>query len=246
MIEQAINRIVTLARKGNFQTFPDVHGKFFYVNEAGNMIRLKKPEEMKPDTFEFHTLSALAEFIGDAGGIINGDHLCIVIDGPESVRVFGELQPSNDQTRFQYASAKLIHNPFQFGQYIDLERFVIMMQTLFVQTFETAQVVDALGHMANETIVDNKDDGFSQTIQVKTGITEKSAVKIENPISLQPFRTFREVDQHEVPCVLRLRKAGSSGIESALFEAGGDTWKLGAVERIAEYFKDRTSIPVFA
>ena len=39
----------------------------------------------------------------------------------------------------------------------------------------------------------NKDDGFTQTLEIKTGITTKEKVEVKNHVLLQPYRTFREV-----------------------------------------------------
>lgn len=132
------------------------------------------------------------------------------------------------------------------GQWHDLELFIIQLQGMFVAHDPKAgAIIDMLGHLANEYIKENRDDGFSQSIQVRTGITTKSEVTIENPICLTPYRTFREVKQPSSDFIFRLRNTNNN-LQCALFEGDGGAWELEAVKNIAAYLQERVSIPVIA
>ena len=93
-----------------------------------------------------------------------------------------------------------------------------------------SSLIDVLGNLANEHVTENKDDGLSQTIQVRTGITTRAKVKIENPLSLKPYRTFREVEQPESLFIFRLKN--QNGLHCALYESDGGAWKLEAIKNI--------------
>ena len=71
---------------------------------------------------------------------------------------------------------------------------------------------------------------------VREGANVES-VEVPNPIDLQPFRTFLEVDQPTSAFVFRIDKAG----RCALFEADGGIWKNEAMENIKEYLEEKLS-----
>ena len=54
-------------------------------------------------------------------------------------------------------------------------------------------------------------------------------------VNMQPFRTFREVEQPESVFLLRLDGNGNVG----LFEADGGVWKLEATRNISAYFEQK-------
>ncbi|HUW08460.1 MAG TPA: hypothetical protein VM537_01965, partial [Anaerolineae bacterium] len=77
----------------------------------------------------------------------------------------------------------------------------------------------------------------SQTVSVRRGMSQTTQVVVPNPVTLKPYRTFREIDQPESPFLLRARNPkNEEGVpEFALFEADGGAWRLTAVERIKDY-----------
>jgi len=56
---------------------------------------------------------------------------------------------------------------------------------------------------------------------------------VKNPVTLTPYRTFREVAQPVSPFVLRFNEDA----QAALFTGDGSVWKLEAVGLIAEYLR---------
>lgn len=59
-----------------------------------------------------------------------------------------------------------------------------------------------------------------------------------NPVTLAPYRTFREIAQPESQFVFRLRGGVEGALpHAALFEADGAEWKLAAVGRIASFLR---------
>lgn len=97
------------------------------------------------------------------------------------------------------------------------------------------------------------DDGISQEVQVKKGVSGSLAggETTKGVYSLSPWRTFRECEQPESFFILRL-KAVSDGLpRAALFDAEGGSWRLTAVESIKSYLEEQFSeggiaVPVIA
>ena len=65
---------------------------------------------------------------------------------------------------------------------------------------------------------------MSQTITAKKGVSLMTTEQVKPRLSLQPFRTFREIPQPESEFILRLDDTGRVG----LFEADGGIWKIEA------------------
>jgi len=170
------------------------------------------------------------------------EKLFFAVMSPTEVSLMSSPDPANENQQFKFATAKLQVNNFQFGTWFDLETFIVNMMSLFEQTKECDALIGMMANIANEHVVQNTDDKFSQTLQVKTGLTTKANEKIENPITLKPFRTFREIEQPESEFILRYQNR--SGIEAALFEGDGGCWKLDAILRIKEWLSAKTKIPV--
>ena len=102
-----------------------------------------------------------------------------------------------------------------------------------------------LANLANEHVIQNIDDKFSQTLQIKEGIVRKANVEVKNPVSLGPFRTFREIQQPESNFVLRYKNLkGDTGIAAALFEGDGGRWQLDAIALIKGWLISHSNIPV--
>lgn len=79
------------------------------------------------------------------------------------------------------------------------------------------------------------DDGVSQVLTVKQGVSLAQNVTLQNPVPLKPMRTFSEVDQPESNFTLRV----NGDADVALFEADGGAWKNAAVANIKNYLESK-------
>ena len=101
-------------------------------------------------------------------------------------------------------------------------------------------VAALVGNIRMENEAQTADDGMSQRVTVKDGVSTVREAIVKNPFVLYPFRTFEEVDQPASPFVLRIRK-NQGGPEAALFEADGGVWRNEAVKRIGAYLENALS-----
>jgi hypothetical protein len=177
---------------------------------------------------------------GFAGYILTGPDslfapVVVHVESPTLVRILG---PVEGEFRVRESLALAVPHPcsFEFGRYYDQERFIIAMQSLFVQTAMRDEVIRLASVITGDEIRTQTDDGITQEVVVKSGQTLKSRVELPSPVPLRPFRTFREVEQPESAFLLRAKK-GSNGAELALFEADGGAWELVAMETVAGYLR---------
>jgi hypothetical protein len=167
------------------------------------------------------------------------------------VRVIGALEGYHRQ-RENLVIAKseaVLGTTFQFGQFYPNENFIIALQSLFVRTDARDGVLSVVGRITDSVVHEFADDGITQTVEAKTGVTTVKHVDVPNPVTLQPYRTFREIDQPASDFILRVKQGDGGPPKCALFESDGGRWKLDSIARIRVYLAQELEgldIPIIA
>jgi len=191
------------------------------------------------ETLKVHTLAGLVAFLGT---YTQDTPLVHVVD-EGLVRV---LSPVNLPHRLREIPCEAAYAPlfggtkgasFEFGSYHAIEAFVVGLQTLFVPTPERDAVLSLVGNITDQAELTVLDDGVSQEVSQRAGVVLQATKKVPSPVTLKPFRTFRELEQPASPFVLRVRRDPSRAPVVALFEADGGAWKLEAIKAIAEFLR---------
>lgn len=228
MIEKAINRILALAVVEKF----DFGGRIFASKSLHEIV----PPEPAPMTV--NTLTGLSDYLNENPDNLGLDTLVVHVIDPENVSLHSVLEPVH-QSRKNYLA--IHHEPlrFPFNKYQPVEDFIISMQTYFVPSDTVERIIRLAGNLVVEASVKHLDDGVSQEVTARTGITKVENVQVPNPVSLSPYRTFLEIDQPESNFVFRIKKDGSGAPTCALFAADGGTWKLEAKQSIKEWLGEK-------
>jgi len=108
---------------------------------------------------------------------------------------------------------------------------IIELRSRFLPTPDVDYLLSLISTINNEQGVRSEDNGVTQTITAKSGVSMLQNVDIKPRVSLQPFRTFREIPQPESEFILRLDERGNVG----LFEADGGMWKMEAKDNIMSF-----------
>ena len=132
-------------------------------------------------------------------------------------------------------TAALCPEPLRYGHFYDTESFNILLQSRFEDNADKQLLLQLTGNIKDEAVKQVGDNGITQSVTVKTGVTNVDNVIVPNPVTLVPRRTFFEIEQPASPFVYRMQ----SGPECALFEADGGAWKQEAIKRIADYLVKR-------
>lgn len=208
---------------GQFQT-TQIHGRIVSDRE---LYAIKAPTS---SALQVHTLTALVEYIQSE--FDTNEPLLIHIKDPETVTVMSKL--NNDQNRNHYIQASAYVPSFRFDSYYDPEDINIKLQSVFVPNKDQALILKMVGNLKEDNVRGVGDDGISQAVSMKTGVATVADVKVVNPVTLAPYRTFIEVDQPESKFVLRMQ----NGPRVALFEADGGAWKNEAIRNIEDYLME--------
>jgi len=187
------------------------------------------------------TLTAFVEYVKrNVDGLVLAE--CLVhVKSPAAVELRAKLEEEAASFRRQMylqASTEMVAGaPFQFGQYLDAEQFFIGLQSAFLQTPQRDEILALIASIRESTVQETLDDGVAQQVKTAGGIVLVGLTKVPNPVTLQPFRTFREVAQPASLFILRLQSGQGDKPRCALFEADGSAWKLEAVQGIAAFLR---------
>jgi hypothetical protein len=203
-----------------------------------NWQEKSRPAKPEPHVLSLSTLAGLALYLRENRDGLTLSSIVVHVESPHLVTVCDRLEDESALYRRKtYAKVDLakLYEPLPaFGQFMNVEAFTIMLQTRFVQTEVRDQVIVLLASIREGTVRETVDNGYAQEVTSKAGVALVDSTKVSNPVVLQPFRTFREVEQPESPFILRLQ-SGEDRPKAALFEADGGAWKLEAIRRTADW-----------
>lgn len=237
----AVREVKELAREAAGEaTVVEIDGRPY------STVSLQAQKPPQPDALDVHTLTGLVDFIAaNRDELSLGECVLHVLD-EQTVELRGPLEEGFQQ-RPTYARAtcrdRLAAARFSFGSFQPTEQVVIALQALFADREDRADVLALVGNVTDEALRTQADDGVTQEVTARSGVSVIEEREVENPYTLAPFRTFTEVDQPASPFVLRLQKSERKGITAALFESDGGAWKDEAIQRIADYLGKELSEP---
>jgi len=224
VIEKAINKILSLS--GSKEAI--INGRT-YENGPSGISPIKPP---KAETLVINTLTGIKDYSPSERQMIH------VVDH-KRVDVLGAEFSDNWLTRSTYLTTVHESPVFKFGQYYDVEDFIIALQSMFAQDDTTALILKLVGNIKDEGVSNYNDDGTTQVVTAKTGISLVAKVPVPNPVTLRPYRTFMEVEQPASTFVFRMQSGKGQPPSCALFEADGRMWRLEAIKNIKAWLADK-------
>lgn len=204
---------------------------FTIEGETYSDRELKRIPKVKrlPSRYEVKSLDAISKLIRtEIGNSLVP--LFIRIDSP--TRVYVESTWDSDFDRCCQYSAICEEANFRPG-WRDQENAIIELKSAFLPTEGQQYLIDLLSRICIDDGVSTTDNGVSQTVTTRQGVSLKQAENVKNIVSLKPFRTFREVNQPESQFLIRVDEKARIGI----LEADGEVWKIEAKLNIKAYFE---------
>lgn len=119
----------------------------------------------------------------------------------------------------------------------EYEQAIIELRSRFAPGSGVDYLLDLLSRISKDNGVTTSDNGVSQTVEARQGVSLRTMVAVKPRVALRPYRTFLEVEQPESEFLLRLDDNGNVG----LFEADGGMWRQTAKASILAYFEARLS-----
>ena len=203
-------------------------GKEYYDAKAHDLRELDPRRYPKP--LELSSLTSLVEYVRKQLDY-TGEYANLIIHVTDHDTVEVKTELDDESKRRTLAVVKAIIPAINFGRYVDVETFNIMMQSNFIPNVDSEVVLNYASAIKIDKGAEIADNGISQVTTIKTGVSTLQLAKAPNPVTLKPYRTFQEVDQPESKFVFRINDAPGC----ALFEADGGIWIAAAKANIAEY-----------
>ena len=196
-------------------------------------------DEIAADTpLHTNSLSSVADYIksnADFDALASGGRKIIHVEDEKTVWLYTEMNSFKKRSALLLASAWV--SSFPFGQWLSLENFIISVQANFVTDEHRDELLSFVATVKQDTGVEQQDDGVTQKVTTRSGVSLSRTSKVPNPITLRPFRTFSEVEQPESSFVFRIKAEEGCGVKAALFAADGDAWRHDAILKIRDYFQ---------
>lgn len=230
----------------NYQKVIDINGQPYVWNRNNWRWEPVKPTSFIPDdvpvpgAYTFFTLDGLIDYIREnVEGLIPEDpkeRLILQVVNHKHVCLMS--RPSEHRKERHVIAECTAHTPdIVFGRFIDTEQFNTMLLSNFVETDSRETLFKVVSTMTKEQSCNTTDDGVSQVLTIKQGVSIVANITFKNPVPLKPIRTFTEVEQPESNFTLRVNEAS----DVALFEADGGAWKNAAVALVKAYLKNNLS-----
>lgn len=225
IIKEAIEYVVGL-RKPEVQK---IDGIVYSDKELEPVIHNPKARAI-----QMNTLTSLVDYI--KAQVDEMDEKMIVhVQSPTKVALYSALDSERIRESMVEVMARVPE--FEYGRFIEHERFCIGLQAKFLDDPESnrALVLKFAGTVEDGMVSQYSDDGISQKATIKTGIASKGDALVPNPVKLRPYRTFHEVQQPMSEFIFRMKSDDS--VKCALFEADGGAWENVAMRNIKDYLE---------
>lgn len=220
MIAEAIQKIIDIAKPST----EVIDGKL-YSDKPMELIDTAKKHVKE---IKVSGLPGLVELVKSEAILYasSDDPLFVEIVDPCYVRVFGSLDGDLDRTVWYSAAADDVPG-FRSG-YRTYEEFVIELRSRFVPNEGIDYLLDLFSRMDISEKSTSEDNGITQQVTVRQGISLKDMETVRPIVKLMPYRTFFEAAQPESEFLVRVDREGAIGI----FEADGGMWKRTAKEYV--------------
>ncbi|KRK78774.1 hypothetical protein [Companilactobacillus nodensis] len=225
-----INKLKEISDEASNNKVINIDGRNYCINGNGD-VRLMLPKNLSEDSVQLNTLTGLIDIVKNMPERKN-EKLYIQVTSPTMVDVYGGLDSYG--RREQLVCSRAVLPRIDFYQFLDQEEMNITLQSKFVENPDREIILKVIGNLEEKTVHSANDDGVSQSVNIKTGVASVSEVKVPNPVTLAPYRTFAEVTQPASKFIFRMK----NGMLTAIFEADGGAWKNEAMNSVATYLED--------
>lgn len=223
MLKAMINRIVELAAPTTYE----IDG-CTYSSES---LRRIDPPKYKPEPINVTGLDSICKLVQNEAKAV-GRKIFIRIAAYNKVSVFSTFDDQYERSYLYRCEADTPN--VTVDRFLPYEKAVIELRSLYIPNEGSEYLLNLLGSITSESKVTSSDNGVTQTVEAKSGISLLQNVQVKSRVSLRPFRTFIEVAQPESEFLLRISGNGEIG----LYEADGGVWKLEATRNVAGYFEE--------
>ena len=222
MIKDAIKYVVELGHKREV----NIDG-VTYSNRDLRVVDMPRPASLK-----LNTLTGLIDYIKSSFDYDYTDDCMVHVVSPTRVDFISNIH-GNDVKRNRIVIVEPLLPDIDFGRFLNTESFNVMLQSCFVKNEDRDLLLKFTGNIQENTNRKTQDDGVTQVVEMKVGVANVENVKVPNPVTLAPYRSFVEIEQVESEFIFRVKE----GPACAIYEADAGAWRNEAMKRIKMYLR---------
>lgn len=206
----------------------DIHGDTYSDRE---LVRVE-PHIDRPACLSVTGLDSIVKLVRNELDMFENLPVFVRVDDARQVSVFTTYD--DVMCRDSLYIAKCDVPGFRDG-FREHEKAIIELRSKFSPGHGVDYLLDLLARVSKDNGVTTRDNGVSQEVEARQGVSLKALVPVKPRVSLRPYRTFLEVEQPKSEFLLRLDDEGNVG----LFEADGGMWQQTAKANIAAWFEEK-------
>lgn len=224
MIKEALQYLVGLKDNKTYE----IHGDTYSDKELVRVV----PHVDRPKSVEVNGLDSVVKLVRTELDMFSNLPVYIRVVSARQVDVFTTL----DEYMGRDSICKAVCDAPAFNKtWMSHDEAIIALRSQFLETEGSIYLLDLLGRINVGSEVSSEDNGVSQTVSARSGVSLKQNVVVKPIVNLQPYRTFTEVQQPESDFLLRLDQDGNVG----LIEADGGAWRMVAKDHIKRFFETK-------
>ena len=224
MIKEAIQKILEIAGPQRF----DIDGRTFLLS-AGQIHREVMPGHTSLESCSLDGLCQYAQrFFADK----KEDSVPFIhVQDPSTVVLYSAKNKDGKHQAVYVAKAKA--NKFPFGERLSLEEMIIKLRCCFAENDDLRSLISGISAITSGPVTTAVDDGISQTVTVKAGVSMKSEAKINPVRDLIAFRSFAGIESPISSFLFRVHQDKDSGTARfSLHDMEGDRWIAETLSKI--------------
>jgi hypothetical protein len=222
MLKELVEKITSL----NENKIHEINGEFYTEKRLERVA----PVINRPTPIKTYSLDSIVKLISSEIDAVKS-RVFIQIEDVDEVVVFTSWDNMFVRSTLYTACFRGIE---QSPAWRSHDAAMIELRSRYVQNEGSEYLLNILSRITDENSVTSRDNGITQEVEARRGVSLASKEVIKPRVKLIPYRTFSEVEQPESEFLVRLREGGEIG----LFEADGGAWKLTARENIRKYFEE--------
>ncbi len=227
MIKEALSYLVGLKENKTYEIYGDTYSDH-------DLVRIR-PHINRPNQISVTGLDSIVKLISKEIDTMEGMlPVFIRVEGARKVSVFTSYDGCLARNSLYEATCDV--PDFREG-FREAQNAIIELRSKFAPSEDVDYLLTLLSSINKENGVTTMDNGVSQQVEARTGISLKQMVTVKPRVTLCPYRTFLEVAQPSSEFILRLDEDGNVG----LFEADGGMWRMDAKRNVAAYFEEKLS-----
>ncbi|MCK5612382.1 hypothetical protein KAR91_61490 [Candidatus Pacearchaeota archaeon] len=214
--------------------FVEVDGRKYWIDKGGIKTAIKLPQAM---AIHLKSLTGVVDYLKSNIDNLMSEEVFIRVLSENDVIIESKLMGDFKQ-RPVYLTSTYLEPNRSLNRYIDHEELIISLMSTYAATNDRDKVAALLSKVKVSDESNMTDNGVTQTVSAKKGVSLQEDVELPSIVSLAPYRTFTEIEQPISNFVLRVRKDGSS-VSAGLFEADGGAWKNAAMLSIKKWLDEK-------